>query len=210
VIKVQLKDYVYINLPVKTGDLIVDVKNLLINNNKIKIFKHVEAVAKTNIYIAHKYNLDKKICELAGYLHDISCIMKPSDMLTYAMKNNLYIDESEIKYPFLLHQRISRIISETYFNIKDLNVLSSIECHTTLKENPNSFEMALFVADKLSWDQNESPPFYDLVNNALEISLEKASLSYMDYVVDNQMLLFPHKWFNDGKNYLYRTTIKIE
>ena len=202
-LKMNLENYSYVNLPSKTGNLIIDIKNLLISNNKTEIFNHAESVAKTNIYIARKYNLDENICELSGYLHDISCIIKPADMLAYAVGNNLYIDEAERKYPFLLHQRISKLISEKYFGINNLKILSAVECHTTLKEKPSSYDMALFIADKLSWDQSETPPFYNLLSDALEVSLQKASLEYMDYMIDKGLLLFPHKWFNEGRKYLH-------
>ncbi len=65
-------------------------------------------------------------------------------------ENNLYIDEAELKYPFILHQKISRLLANTFFNVEDERILSSIECHSTLKANPTSYDMALFVADKLS------------------------------------------------------------
>jgi len=134
-----------------TGDLKTDVKSLLELYGKTKrTFEHAKAVAEMNIKIAEQYGLDKNICEICGYLHDISAIISPSDMLMYAAENDWYIDDAERKYPFLLHQRISRVIARDNFNITDERVLSAVEYHTTLKANPSAYDMALFIADKLA------------------------------------------------------------
>jgi len=38
-------------------------------------------------------------------------------------------------------------------------------------------------------------------------SLEAASLAYMDYIVENKMILHPHRWFEEGRDFL-RALIK--
>ncbi len=127
----------------------MDVTNFLLQNNKKKTLEHVIDVANTNKEIALQYNLDKIICIKSGYLHDISAVIHPNDMLNYMIENNLFVDESERKYPFILHQRISKIIAKNFFNIDNENILSAIECHSTLKSNPSKYDMALFIADKM-------------------------------------------------------------
>ncbi len=198
----NINNYKYVNIIEITGDIVVDVNKFLLENNKEKTLKHVMNVANTNSKIAEKYGLDKKICIISGYLHDISAVIRPNDMLTYMVENNLFVDKSEIKYPFILHQRISMLLAKTFFNIDDETILSAIECHTTLKSNPSQYDMALFIADKLSWDQKGTPPFYDVVIKSLSISLEKACLSYINYIIDNGMILHPHSWLIESKEYL--------
>lgn len=198
----DINNYNYVNATELSGDVVMDIKNFLLDNNKSRTLKHVNDVANTNSKIAGKYGLDKNLCVLCGYLHDISTVIKPQDMLNYMVENNLFIDESERKYPFILHQRISRLIAKNFFNINDEVILSAIECHTTLKANPSQYDMALFIADKLSWDQEGIPPFYDTVVENLSISLEKACLSYINYIIDNEMILYPHSWIIEGKEYL--------
>lgn len=156
-----------------------------------------------NVKIAEQYDLDKEVCELCGYLHDISAVITPDDMLAYATENGWYIDAAESKYPFLLHQRVSRLVAEQDFGIANEQILSAIECHTTLKMNPSAYDMALFIADKLAWDQEDEAPFYTVVSDALKCSLESASLIYMDYIVENKMILHPHKWFEAGGRSLH-------
>jgi predicted HD superfamily hydrolase involved in NAD metabolism len=201
----MLTEIPYVIVPAVSGDLITDVKALLLSNNKQKTFDHVKAVAEMNMRIADQYGLDKGICELCGYLHDISAVVAPGDMMAYATEKGWHIDESEKKHPFLLHQRVSKTIAEQDFGVTDERVLSAIECHTTLKINPSAYDMALFIADKLAWDQEGEAPFYSVVNDALKQSLEAASLAYMDYIVDNKMILHPHKWFDAGVRYLRKS-----
>lgn len=198
----MIYDLVYVKVPLFTGDVINDVKNLLLSNDLLQTFEHVRKVAKTNSEIASTYQLDKSICEVSGYLHDISAVIKPEDMLQFAKNENWYIDTSEERYPFILHQRISRVLAKELFEINDIRILNAIECHTTLKPNPSPYDMALFVADKLSWDQEGLPPFYQLLRVELEKSLEQASLLYMSYMVDNKMILYPHQWFINAIDFL--------
>jgi len=201
----MLTEIPYVIVPAASGHLITDVKALLLSNGKQITFNHVKAVAEMNMKIADQYGLDKGICELCGYLHDISAVVSPGDMLVYATEKGWHIDESERKHPFLLHQRISKTIAEQYFGVGDERILSAVECHTTLKMNPSAYDMALFIADKLAWDQEGEAPFYSVVNDALNQSLVAASLAYMDYIVENKMILHPHKWFEAGVRFLRRT-----
>ncbi|MCL2056236.1 MAG: HD domain-containing protein [Oscillospiraceae bacterium] len=197
-----LSDFSYITIPNFTGDIQSDAKALLLANNKPKTARHITAVAKMNKTIAIQYGLDAAICEISGYLHDISAVITAGDMLSYAIRNSWYIDEAEKKYPFLLHQRISKIIAEQDFGITDKLILSAVNCHSTLQADPSPYDMALFVADKLAWDQDGLPPFYSLVREGLDQSLKAASLAYMEYIVVNKMILHPHKWFEEGKAFL--------
>ena len=185
-------NFSYIKMEPLSGDIRTDVKNILLINGKSKTYIHVANVADRNALISKTYDLDHDKCVIAGLLHDISAIIKPEDMLKYAYENRLEVCEAERRYPFLLHQRLSKICAVEYFNISDEEILSAIECHTTLKKSPSKYEMSLFIADKLAWDKGGIPPFYEEVNAALDISLEAACYRYMQYMVDNDMILCPH------------------
>ncbi len=185
-------NFSYIKTEPLSGDIRTDVKNILLINGKSKTYIHVANVADRNALISKTYDLDHDKCVIAGLLHDISAIIKPEDMLKYAYENRLDVCEAERKYPFLLHQRLSKICAVEYFNISDEEILLAIECHTTLKKCPTKYEMSLFIADKLAWDREGIPPFYEEVNAALDISLEAACYKYMEYMVDNDMILCPH------------------
>lgn len=200
--KLQLKDYDYVELIETTGNLIKDIENLYCRNGKAEIWKHVCKVATTSEEVARAFSLDSSICKTAAYLHDISAIIRPADMLRHIKNKGENIDFAEEKHPFLLHQRISKDIAKNYFKISEENVLSAICCHTTLRSNPSPYDMVVFIADKLSWDQSGEPPYYDIVKSELSSSLESACLTYIDYVLSNGMVLCPHSWLLDGQRYL--------
>lgn len=185
-------NFSYIKTEPLSGDIRTDVKNILLINGKSKTYIHVANVADRNALISKTYDLDHDKCVIAGLLHDISAIIKPEDMLKYAYENRLEVCEAERRYPFLLHQRLSKICAVEYFNISGEEILSAIECHTTLKKSPSKYEMSLFIADKLAWDRGGIPPFYEEVNAAFDISLEAACYKYMEYMVENDMILCPH------------------
>lgn len=76
--------------------------------------------------------------------------MTPDMMYDLAVKQHFYLDPAEEKYHFLLHQRISTIIANEEFDIKDQDILSAVQCHTTLKKDANDYDKAVFLADKIA------------------------------------------------------------
>ena len=194
--------YNYVEIPPMTGVVERDVRELLCRNGKEKTFQHVSAVAEVCKTLAETFGLDARKCVIGGMLHDISAVIAPADMLEYALVHEFELCEAERKYPFLLHQRISEIIAEEFFGIREREVLSAIGCHTTLKAEPTDYEMVLFIADKLVWDQEGIPPFYNEVKCGLDVSLERACYEYMKYMNDNGKILCPHTNWSLAFDYL--------
>lgn len=175
-------------------EIIESIKNKYRSSRKENTLKHVEAVSDTAIWLAKLYNLDIKKVTLAALLHDISAIMTPQEMYETAGSHNLEIDPAEERYHFLLHQRISKIIAKEAFGIDDKEILDAVECHTTLKKNAGIYDKVIFLADKISWDQKGSPPYYDILKSKAAESLDEACCFFMKYQFDNGLLLMPHKW----------------
>lgn len=200
--KTMLNQWPYITKAERTGSTENDVRSLLTANGKEKVLEHCLAVAVTASSLAERFMLDPKLARTAAILHDVSAVIKPEDMLDYARKSGWELDKCEWWYPFILHQRVSAMIAREYFGIVDASILSAVECHTTLRANPSDYDMIIFLADKLSWDQEGVPPFRDILLSALDVSLEHASLAYINYALDNGMLLHPHKWLIEAKAWL--------
>ncbi len=198
----DLSCWPYIQAILLSSDFKTDSTNFLTINSKQDTASHCISVASMSKKIAMQFGANDAKASIAALLHDISNVLQPQDMLDYAITQNWEIDASEKKYPFLLHQRLSAVFARELFGVDDPLILSAIECHTTLKKNPSVHDMVLFLADKLSWDQNGAPPFFDVVTSALEISLAHASLAYINFVLDNGMVLSPHRWLVDAKNWL--------
>ncbi|MCL2487359.1 MAG: bis(5'-nucleosyl)-tetraphosphatase (symmetrical) YqeK [Oscillospiraceae bacterium] len=198
-------DLPYIKQINMTGNTEKDAIGLLMANNCSKIAGHSLDVAKTGAKLARRFGLDEKTAYDTGILHDISGVMKPADMMAYACNSGWYMDESEKKHPFILHQRISAVIAEKVFDVKNKIILSAVSCHSTLKSNPSEQDMLLFLADKIAWDREETPPFLDVVYESLHISLARASLTYIQYALENGLIISPHTWLIQAKEWLEKS-----
>lgn len=182
-----------VEMPDRTGDAADDAGALLLSRGKPKTWQHVQAVAQECVKLAERFGLDAQQCRLAGILHDISAVIPAAEMLRYAREKDMPLDDAEINHPFLLHQRLSALVARDCFGVEDEIVLNAIACHTTLRAEASGVDMALFLADKIAWDQLGEPPFLTVVNDALEVSLKQACRVYIDYVMDNGMILQPHQ-----------------
>jgi putative HD superfamily hydrolase of NAD metabolism len=198
----ELSHWPYIQTVTFSGELKTDITTLLTENGKGETATHCIAVAKTSEKLAIRFGLDKSAASVSALLHDVSNVVRAQDMLDYAVNHNWELDASEKKYPFLLHQRLSAVFARDLFGINEPIILSAIGVHTTLKENPSAYDMILFLADKLSWDQDGTPPFFDAVSSALDKSLAHASLVYINFILDNGMILSPHRWLMSAKIWL--------
>lgn len=198
----HLSDWPYILEIAPSGNLRDDVEQFLNANGKQHTLSHCIAVARTSGDLAVRFGADAALAETAALLHDVSAVVERQDMLSYAIRHNWVLDDAERKYPFLLHQRVSRVMAKDVFGVRDEAILSAIECHSTLRSNPSPLDMILFLSDKLSWDQAGVPPFYDEVWGALDHSLIHASRVYLNYVLEHGMILCPHQWFLDAKHWL--------
>jgi len=180
-------------MPERTGDIAADAGALLLSRGKPNTWRHVQAVAQECVKLAERFGLDEQQCYLAGILHDISAVVPAAEMLRFAREHDMPLDDAEINHPFLLHQRLSALVAQDCFDLQDEAVLNAIACHTTLRAEASGVDMALFLADKIAWDQPGEPPFLRVVNDALAVSLKEACRVYIDYVMNNGMILQPHR-----------------
>lgn len=186
------------NLEIKIK-LLEEIKEFYSLNNNLDVFMHVQKVADIAKNLAWKYGLDQEKCYLAGLLHDISTYLSTNEMLNYANDHKWLLNDVETEYPNLLHQRISSHISSELFGIYDNDILNAINCHTTLKSNPDIYDMVLFIADKLSW--GEETIFFKKVYLDLEDSLECACLTYINLSLENMLIMKPHPNLLEAKEY---------
>ena len=72
-----------------------------------------------------------------------------------------------------------RRLASQHFKITDEQVLSAIECHTTLRKNFTELDLIVFLADKISWDGGDNAPFRQGLLTALSVNLQSAALYYI-------------------------------
>lgn len=188
----MLEKFCYINWVQAREDIANQIETLFLSNNQQKRYEHINAVTKRIDTIALQYGLDREKCRVSALLHDVSTLLKWEDMLLYATDNNWELCNAEISHPFLLYQRISEVIAREDFDIIDEDVLNAIAFHTTLRENPTQYEMALFVADKLEWSLGGEPPYYNKMMDGLNVSLEAACYEYVKYNDDSGSMASIH------------------
>ena len=123
------------------------------------------------------FGVDGDAAESAGWLHDVSVVIPPSDRLIVAESFGLEILPEERRFSLIIHQKLSAAVALDVFRVDDPDVLNAIGCHTTLKAGATQLDKVLFVADKIAWDQPGDPPYLDAILQALDHSLDAAALS---------------------------------
>ena len=182
----QLKEEVYI---------------LLKSHHKLETFNHCLEVGDYAYNLAVKFNLDGEKAKISGYLHDVSAIYPNEKRIEVAENMGIKLIQEELLHPIIIHQKISKEMAEKYFHVNDQEILSAIECHTTLKGNFSELDLVVFVADKIKWDQKGNPPYLTGLLSELEVSLERAALYYINYIIANGIKIM-HPWLSDAQKVL--------
>jgi predicted HD superfamily hydrolase involved in NAD metabolism len=177
-----------------SGSIPQDAAAFLSYHNCPKTAAHCQQVADTAVLLAQRFGIDQLCAAQAGWLHDISAVFPNAERLAAAQQLGLEILPEEAAVPLLLHQKISASMANQIFHIEDAEVLSAVGCHTTLKTSPGALDLLLFVADKLSWDQEGTPPYAEEIQAALNHSLEEAAWVYQDHVWHSGKLKIIHPW----------------
>jgi predicted HD superfamily hydrolase involved in NAD metabolism len=150
---------------------------------------HVKKVASMAVRLASDFNEDLERAETAGILHDLGVVI-PNDRRIWACEDlGIELCEEEKKFPMLIHQKLSAAMAHLFFGLNDSAILSAVSCHTTLKKNPAPLDMILFLADKISWDQEGEPPYLSIIEKGLEISLEQGAFNFINYLMKNERKL---------------------
>ena len=183
-----------------------EIKQYLVSKNCEKTYYHCMEVGEYAYQLGEKYLTSPEKVSIAGYLHDISAVYPNNQRINVAQKYGIEFNEAEMAFPMIIHQKISKSIAKMDFGIEDNEILSAIECHTTLKKNYSDIDLVLFVADKIKWDQEGKPPYLDGLLQALNCSLENAAYFYIDYILKHDIKVV-HPWLWDAYNQL-KLTIK--
>ncbi|EGO6029352.1 bis(5'-nucleosyl)-tetraphosphatase (symmetrical) YqeK [Enterococcus faecalis] len=178
-----------------------EIKQYLVSKNCEKTYYHCMEVGEYAYQLGEKYLTCPEKVSIAGYLHDISAIYPNNQRISVAQKYGIELNEAEMAFPMIIHQKISKSIAKMDFGIEDNEILSAIECHTTLKKNYSDIDLVLFVADKIKWDQEGKPPYLDGLLQALNCSLENAAYFYIDYILKHDIKVV-HPWLWDAYNQL--------
>lgn len=182
-----------------TGDLAHDVPHFLRAHGFPKTADHSADVAATSRQIATRFGLDAAQAEATGWLHDISAVFPAASRVEVARALEIDVLPEEETFPMIVHQKLSVVVARHLFGIEDAAILSAIGCHTTLKLDASPLDTAVFVADKIAWDQPGTPPYLDAITSALDQSLDHAAFVYLSYLWEmRESLRVVHPWMRDA------------
>ena len=184
-----------------TGDLKQDITELLVAYQYSNVASHSIQVAEEAECLCIRYGLPKEWGYTAGLLHDISVIIPNEERVALCQSYQMVVCEAEKKIPMILHQRLSKLMAVECFQIENKEITGAIECHTTLRANPTTLDLILFIADKIQWDQADSPPYLAGLLLALETSLESAALYFINWMFA-QGVLVKHPWAVEAQLWL--------
>jgi predicted HD superfamily hydrolase involved in NAD metabolism len=181
-----------------TGDTLRDAPDFLEHHGFPHVATHVKAVALEARNLAERFGLDANAAELAGILHDIAVIVPNAERIGLTRALDLPVFPEEQQVPMILHQQHGKIFARELFGIREEPVLSAIECHTTLKANSSPLDRAVFLADKISWDQPGIPPYLNDLLAALEHGLDAGARFFLEYLISSPNLLVVHPWLREA------------
>jgi predicted HD superfamily hydrolase involved in NAD metabolism len=172
-----------------------DVACFLTQHGHAHTAAHCAHVARHAGELADRFGVSTSQAEVAGWLHDVSAVIPNETRIQAALENNIEVLTEEERLPMIVHQKLSALIARDLFGIADVEVLSAVECHTTLKADASTLDKVVFVADKIAWDQSGEPPYLAALLSALERSLDKAAFVYLDYLWERRETLpIVHPW----------------
>jgi predicted HD superfamily hydrolase involved in NAD metabolism len=158
---------------------------------------HVRAVAQEAVRLAtHFHGIDAQQAAAAGWLHDISAVVPVTSRIAFAERCGIPVLPEERQAPMILHQKLSAVFAQHLFGVGDAAVLDAITCHTTLRRDAKPLDKVVFLADKIAWDQDGTPPYMGALLHALSLSLDAAVCVYLQTLWDRrQTLPVVHPWF---------------
>lgn len=165
-----------------TGNIEKDVESFFKHFNALPLFLHSVHVAQECRNLANLFHINEKSAYIAGYLHDISSVIPKENIMEAVLDLNIAVLPEETQFPYLLYQKLSAALAQELFHIDNKEIVSALQCHTTLKKKCKKLDLILFVADKMKWGKIGNPPYIAAIHLELQKSLEHAAYCYITYV----------------------------
>ena len=160
--------------------------------------EHIISTRELAVKIAKKYNIDICKTSIATLCHDLGKRYKDEEM------KKIIFECDNKKYPnyitgALLHARVSAIIAENEFGIKDKEILNAIENHTVGHGNMIMLDKIIYAADYLeptrkieTANKIREKIFIDFDSAFLEVVLESINfvLSKKQYLSNKTIELY--------------------
>lgn len=128
---------------------IEELKTKLAELLPLERFEHSLRVEKSALELAELYNVSTAKTSIAALLHDCSRFLSREQMLKKAKSWGLKISPIEKFEPKLLHAKLSAIIANRSFKIKDKAILTAIKRHTVGAQKMSLLDKIIYLADHI-------------------------------------------------------------
>lgn len=164
-----------------------------IKNYIPKRLEHIISTRNLAVEIAKKYGVDTEKTSLAALCHDLGKRYTDKEM------RDIIFKEKNIEYPkyytgALLHSKVSTIIAEKDFSIKDQEILLAIENHTTGRASMSMLEKIIYASDYLEPTRN-----IDIANKIREKIFENFDNAFLDTVIQSTLYVLQKKVYLSEK-----------
>ena len=120
-------------------------------------YEHTIGVMYTAESLAMRYGIDMTKAAVAGLLHDCAKCIPNAQKLKMCKKNDIEISEMEAKNPSLLHAKLGAFLAEELYGVKDPEILSAINWHTTGKPDMSMLDIIIYMADYIEPNRDKAP-----------------------------------------------------
>ncbi|WP_343224488.1 HD domain-containing protein [Paenibacillus sp. ACRRX] len=154
--------------------------------------------------MAQLFGVNEAFALQAALLHDVSNVVPKDRMMSIAEAQSIDIIDEELRFPRIVHQKLSKDMAMEIFGCTNMAILNAIECHTTLKAGASPLDKVLFVADKISWELPGEHPYQEMMRQRLEVfDLDGAILVYLNHVWGQRdKLKVMHPWLIEARQEL--------
>lgn len=159
-----------------------------------KLYRHSIATQELAAQLADVYNVDTRKAGTAGLLHDCARSLSNEDLLLYATRYYIPLDEIRLAQPGLLHAPVGAKLAQMELGIADDEILHAIQVHNTGSKGMSILDKVLYVAD--SSEPNRNYPgvqrIRDLASSGdLDSALLEALEVKIRYVMEQKLILHP-------------------
>jgi predicted HD superfamily hydrolase involved in NAD metabolism len=114
-----------------------------------KRYLHTLGVRDTALMLCRQYHCNQKKAEVAALLHDIARDLPVGKMVELLEEEGFWknVRPGFERNPLLLHAHAGKVIARREFEVKDKEILRSIQLHTTGGESMSLLDKIIFVAD---------------------------------------------------------------
>lgn len=141
-------------------------------------FNHSLRVAEYSKRLAKIYGVDKRKAYITGLVHDCAKGLEEY----YILKNVSNFDILDIGKDnfYLLHAIIGKDVARKIYGIRDMEILESIEYHTTARANMSLLEKIVFISDKIEPNRD-----YKDVENLRKLADKDIDLAIIEFLHDS-------------------------